>query len=34
MVKRSRKDIEKRPTNQGAEGVISTPNKIGKSGER
>ena len=31
MVKHSRKDIEKEPTNQGAQGVISTPNKIGAS---
>jgi hypothetical protein len=31
MVKRSRKDIEKEPANQGAEGVISAPNKIGAS---
>ena len=29
MVKRSRKDIEKEPANQGAERVISAPNKIG-----
>jgi hypothetical protein len=28
MVKRSRKDIEKKAANQGAEGVISGPNKI------
>src|SRR5688572_16881703 len=31
MVKRSRKDIEKGPVNQGAERVISAPNKIGAS---
>jgi hypothetical protein len=31
MVKRSRKDIEKEPANQGAERVISAPNKIGAS---
>jgi hypothetical protein len=31
MVKRSRKDIEKRPANQGAEGVIPGPNRIGAS---
>jgi hypothetical protein len=30
-VKRSREDIEKKPANQGAEGVISGPNKIGAS---
>src|SRR5688572_32267474 len=31
MVKRSRKDIEKGPVNQGAERVISAPSKIGAS---
>jgi hypothetical protein len=31
MVKRSRKDIEKEPANQGADGVISVVNRIGAS---
>ena len=31
MVKRGRKDIEKEPANQGADGVISVANRIGAS---